>query len=100
MTKEHITLVPLRDMVVVLPDEPDKQTAGGLFLPDDALERIQTGTVLSTGPGEWIEGKDTTRKIPLREGDRILFNQFGVTDGKTYGKYVLLHESDVLAIIK
>ena len=84
-----------------LPDEPEKQTSGGLYLPDTSQDRVQTGTVNKIGPGSLVEGtSSTTRKIPLREGDRILFNQFGMTDGKTYGKFILLYESDILAIIK
>ena len=97
---KSVCLIPLRDMVVVIPDEPERLTAGGIHLPDDALDRIQTGTVVRTGPGTRVEGQKETHKIPLRDGDRILFNQFGVTDGKTYLGFILLHESDILAIIK
>ncbi len=41
----------LGDRILVLPDEAKKATSGGILLPDTAVDRPKTGTVVAVGPG-------------------------------------------------
>jgi chaperonin GroES len=91
-------LKPLGDRLIVEPLEEEQTTAGGIVLPDTALEKPQRGTVVAAGPGE--RSRETGEIIPMSvsEGDIIVFSKYGGTDIKIEGTdYLILRESDVLA---
>ena len=93
-------LQPLGDRVVVRRDESEEKTAGGLFLPDSAKNKPSRGVVVSVGDGRVLE--DGTRsKFVVKEGDRVLFLSYAGEDFK-FGEdeFLLMRESDILAIIK
>jgi len=96
-----LKLKPLGDRVVVEPIEKEERTAAGIILPETAKEKPQEGKVLAVGPGRYDEaGK---RRIPLdvKEGDRVLFAKYAGTEVKMNDKkYLILRESDILAIIE
>ncbi|RMF40668.1 MAG: co-chaperone GroES [Anaerolineae bacterium] len=95
-----ITLKPLGNRVVIKPIEDEGKTAGGIFLPDNAKEKPQKGTVLAVGPGE---RDDSGKRIPLdvAEGDTVLFAKYAGTEIKIDGeKLLIMRESDLLAIVK
>ena len=46
-----MSLKPLDDRIVVLPNEAEQTTASGLVIPDTAKEKPQQGKVLAVGPG-------------------------------------------------
>jgi len=54
-------LQPLRDRVLVRPSEEEKQTSGGIVLPDTARKRPQEGEVLAVGAGRVL---DTGLRVP------------------------------------
>ncbi len=94
-----ITLKPLGNRVVIKPIEDEGKTAGGIFLPDNAKEKPQKGTVLAVGPGERDENG---KRIPLdvSEGDTVLFAKYAGTEIKIDGeKLLIMRESDLLAIV-
>lgn len=112
----RLLLRPLGDRVLVLPDDADDVTPGGIILPDAAKEVPQAGTVLRVGPGKRIEGfpppadpremVDRTvqarHKLDVKEGDRVYFNKFAGVDVKlsdTTPTLKLLREDDVLAVM-
>ena len=67
-------LVPLLDRVLVQRIKADTKTAGGIFLPESSLEKLNEAKVLSVGPG----GLDKDgKRIPMgcSEGDRVLIPQ-------------------------
>ena len=92
-------LRPLSDRVVVEPIEQEEKTAGGIFLPDTAKEKPQHGRVVAVGPGRLANNGE---KVPMsvREGDRVLFAKYAGTEVKVDGKeYLIMHESDIMAIV-
>ncbi len=94
-----VTLKPLGNRVVIKPIEDEGKTAGGVFLPDNAKEKPQKGTVLAVGPGERDE---SGKRIPLdvAEGDTVLFAKYSGTEIKLDGeKLLIMRESDLLAIV-
>lgn len=92
---------PLGDRVVIEPIEEDEKSAAGIVIPDTASkERPQKGKVLAVGPGKL--GDDNERVKPeVKDGDTVLFTQYGPTEVKVDGKEVLIaSEADILAILK
>ncbi len=91
-------LNPLNDRVVVEPNEQSSKTESGLFLPENAQEKPQTGKVLAVGMGLYQDGS----RVPLvvKVGDTVLFAKYSGTEVKLDGKKTLIiRESDVLAIV-
>ena len=75
------------------------QPAGGIVLPDAAQEKPQRGTVREVGPGKLLDsGK--RGEMSLKKGDEVFYGKYAGTEVKIDGKeYVLLKESDVLAVL-
>jgi chaperonin GroES len=91
---------PLDDRVLVKQSEAEEKTAGGIVLPDTAKEKPQQGKVIAVGPGKLLDsGK--RGEMGLKKGDEILYGKYAGTEIKIDGEeYVILKESDVLAIIQ
>jgi chaperonin GroES len=95
-----LKLRPLGNRVWVEPIEQEEMTASGIVLPETAKEKPQEGKVLAVGPGAW---NDTGERQPLdvKVGDRVLFAKYTGTEVKHDGtKYLIMPESDILAIVK
>ena len=91
-----MNLKPLGDRIVVEPIEQEEQTALGIFLPETAKEKPQQGKVIAAGPGA---RKDTGERIKV--GDKVLYARYAGTNVKLDGKeYLILKESDVLAVVE
>lgn len=89
---------PLGDRVIVEPQTAEQVTKSGIFLPDSAQEKPQTGKVLVVGPGKVTEDG---KKIPMsvKEGDVVIYARYGGTELKVDGaEYLIVRESDILAV--
>lgn len=91
---------PLADYVVAEEEPAAKQTASGLYLPDNAAEKPKIAKVVAVGPGK--VGDDNERiPMQLKAGDRIVYKSYSTTDVKVGAKeYILVKEEDVLATVK
>ena len=91
---------PLNDRVLVIREEEEQKTAGGIIIPDTAKEKPQRGKVVSAGPGK--VGEDGTRTpLEVKSGDRILFSKYAGTEIKIDGvEHVFMKEDDILSIIE
>lgn len=92
-------LKPLGDRVIIELVEEVQKTASGIVLPDSAKEKPQEGKVIAVGSGRVT---DNGEKIALEvaEGNSIIFSKFAGTEVKYEDKeYLILRESDILAII-
>lgn len=95
-----MNLKPLGDRVVVKPSEQDEQTTSGIFLPETAKEKPQQGKIVAAGPGG---RKESGERIALEVGvdDTVLYAKYAGTSIKLDGKeYLILKESDILAIVE
>jgi chaperonin GroES len=94
-----MNLKPLGDRVVVEPQEQEQMTASGLVLPETAKEKPQQGTILASGPGRRDDdGKYIVMDVAV--GDTVLYAKYAGTEIKLDGKkYLILKESDILAIV-
>ncbi len=95
-----MNLKPLGSRVVVEPIEEDERTAIGIVLPETAKEKPQKGTVLAIGPGD-RDDKGNRIAMDVAVGDVVLYAKYGGTEIKIESKkYLILRESDILAIVK
>ncbi|HZD03451.1 MAG TPA: co-chaperone GroES [Longimicrobiales bacterium] len=99
-TSAATKIQPLADRVVVKALEETEQMRGGLYIPDTAKEKPQQGEIIAVGPGK--VGDDGNRIEPeVAVGDRVLYGKYSGTEVNVDGEeYLILRESDVLAIIK
>ena len=98
-TATEIKVKPLADRVVVKALEDAEQMRGGLYIPDTAKEKPQQGEVVAVGPGKLSdEGKRI--EPDLKVGDKVLYGKYSGTEVTVDGEqYLILRESDVLAVI-
>jgi chaperonin GroES len=93
-------LKPLGNRVVVEPLEQEEVTASGIVLPETAKEKPQKGTVLAVGPGD-RDDKGNRIAMDVALNDTVLFAKYGGTEIKIDGKkYLILRETDILAIVQ
>ncbi len=92
-------ITPLHDRVVVQAIEQAQQTSGGLYIPDTAKEKPQQGKVVAVGPGKLSEQGE--RLAPdVAVGNTVLYGKYSGTEVTVDGEeYLILRESDILAII-
>jgi len=89
---------PLKDRVLVVRIE-EKETTGGIIIPDTAKEKPQEGKVIAVGPGKRDENG---KRIPLevKKGDRVLFGKYAGNEIKVDGvEHLIMSEDDILGII-
>ena len=91
---------PLDDRVLVKQSEAEEKTAGGIVLPDTAKEKPQRGTVVAVGAGKLLDSGSRS-KMTLKKGDEVFYGKYSGTEIKIDGdEYVILKETDVLAVIE
>ena len=89
-----MNIKPLADRVLVQP-APAEEKVGGIIIPDTAKEKPQRGTVVAVGDGT----KDDP--MVLKDGDTVLYGKYSGTELEYEGvKYLMMRQSDVLAIVK
>ena len=95
-----MNLKPLGDRLIVEPIEQEEMTASGIVLPETAKEKPMQGKVLAIGPGARKE--DGSRiAMDVSTGDTVLYAKYGGIEVKLENKkYLILKETDVLAIVQ
>ena len=89
---------PLADRVVIKATEESEQMRGGLYIPDTAKEKPQQGEIIAVGPGKYEDGKLVPMGVKV--GDKVLYGKYSGTEVTLDNEqYLILRESDVLAII-
>ena len=95
-----LKLRPLGDRVWIEPIEREETTASGIILPETAKEKPQEGKILAVGAGNRNEDGER-QPLDVKVGDRVLFAKYAGTEVKHDGtKYLIMRESDLLAIVK
>lgn len=90
-----MNIQPLQDRVLILPAPAETQTVGGIIIPDTAKEKPLRGEVVAAGTGTKDEA------MALSVGDQVLYGKYAGTELEFEGnKYLIMRQSDVLAIIK
>lgn len=90
---DNINIQPLGERVLIRPLEEESRTSTGLYIPDTAKEKPQTGLVVAIG--------DEEDEIPVTVGQKVLFPKYTGTEIKLEGvEHIIMEASDILAIIK
>jgi chaperonin GroES len=91
--KTIMKVKPLADRVLVLPAQAEEKV-GGIIIPDTAKEKPQRGKIVAVGQGTKDE------EMILKEGDEILYGKYAGTELEVNDeKYLMMRQSDVLAIV-
>ena len=89
-----MNIKPLADRVLIEPTPAEETTLAGIIIPDSAKEKPLKGTVLAVGNGTKDE------EMILKEGDTVLYGKYAGTEIEYEGtKYLMMRQSDVLAIV-
>jgi len=91
---------PLNDRVLVIREDEEQKSAGGIIIPDTAKEKPQRGKIVAVGPGKMgDDGKRITMEV--KKGDRVLFTKYAGTEIKIDGvEHVFMREDDILSVIE
>ena len=93
-----VKISPLADRVVVKASEDAEQMRGGLYIPDTAKEKPQQGEIIAAGPGKYEDGKLVPMGVKV--GDKVLYGKYSGTEITLDNEqYLILRESDVLAVV-
>ncbi|MDE5662986.1 MAG: co-chaperone GroES [Muribaculaceae bacterium] len=89
-----MNIKPLFDRVLIEPTPAEEVTLGGIIIPDTAKEKPLKGKVVAVGDGTKDE------PMLLSAGTEVLFGKYAGTEIELEGtKYLMMRQSDVLAII-
>ena len=88
-----MNIKPLADRVLVKPAAAEEKI-GGIIIPDTAKEKPLKGEVVSVGNGTKDE------EMILKAGDQVLYGKYAGNELEFEGeKYLIMRQSDVLAVI-
>ena len=86
-----MTVKPLGDRVLIKVEEAETKTASGLYIPDTAQEKTQTGSVVAIGEDEMIA---------VKVGDKVMYDKYAGTSVKINDEeHLLVSNSDILAVV-
>ncbi len=86
-----MALEPLGSRVLIKIQEAETKTASGLYIPDTAQEKTQTGTVVAIG-----EDKD----IVVKAGQKVMYDKYAGSSVKIEGaEHLIVKNDDIIAII-
>jgi chaperonin GroES len=84
-----------QDRLLVLEDEAQQQTAGGIIIPDVSAEKPNTGTVIAVGKSS------NGRQVEFSQGDRVFWDKYVGRELRLgIETYLLLGHKDILWTIK
>ena len=95
----NLKIKPVGDRILVQHVDEKEQVRGGVIIPDSAKEKPQEGEIISAGPGRRLKSGNYV-PLEVKRGDRVLFGKYSGTEVNLGDeKYLMLRESDLLAIL-
>ncbi len=92
-------LVPLGDRVVIKAIMAEETTKSGIVLPGQDKEKPSQAEVVAVGPGGVVDGKEV--EMQVKAGDKIIYSKYSGTEVNLEDeKYIIVRQSDILAIIE
>ncbi len=90
----------MADRVLVKP-LTETETKSGIVIPETIeKERPEKGEIISVGPGKLLDSGERAA-MSVKVGDRIVFKKYAPDEIKDDGQeYLILDESDILAVIE
>ena len=89
-----VNVQPLGARVLIRPSvDADSRTSSGLYIPETAKEKPQTGEVVAIG--------DEEDEIKVKVGQKVLFPKYTGTEIKLDNvDHLIMDADDILAIVK
>ncbi|NTV23172.1 MAG: co-chaperone GroES [Nanoarchaeota archaeon] len=85
-------LKPLGNRAVIRPIEMEEKTKSGLYIPDSAKDKPLEAEVIAVSDA---------KEMPLKVGDKVLYESFGGTEIKIDGKkHLVIDIKDILAKVE
>jgi len=95
-----MNIKPLADRILVKPVQESETVKGGIIIPDTAKEKPQEGVIIAIGEGRISDSGDTIQP-KVKKDDKVLYSKYAGTEITVEGEdYLIMRESDVLAIIE
>lgn len=98
MDKLSITKIqPTQGYILLEPEQKQKKTSSGIYLPDSHDEKSQRGIVLGVGADE------EKKKAPCKKGDLVIYKKWGGDEFKLgigEKEYMFVKFEDIMAIVK
>ena len=107
--KDESGIVPVGDVVVVLPDKAAERSSGGIIITEDRKQRMdaaaESGIVVALGVGAFYWNADRTRKFEGTRpeiGQRVALVRYAGTEvfGKDGKLYRCVVDNNIVAIKK
>ncbi|MFA5155011.1 MAG: co-chaperone GroES [Patescibacteria group bacterium] len=94
-------LKPLSNNVIVKALPKEEVTKSGIVLPDTIdKEKPERGEVVAVGTGKVLDNGQVA-KMSVKVGDQVVFKKYSPDEVKVDGvEYLVLNESDIIAIIE
>ncbi|MBW1771437.1 MAG: co-chaperone GroES [Deltaproteobacteria bacterium] len=91
---------PLHDRVIVMREDEEGKTKGGIIIPDTAKEKPVEGKVTAVGTGK-IGDDGKKQPLEVKKGDRVLFGKYAGTEIQIGGvEHLIMREDDIIAIVE
>ncbi len=83
---------PLGDRVLIKLVSEQERTQSGIYIPDTAKDKPQTGLVVAVGDSE---------DVKVKSGQKVLFAKFAGTEIKIGNEeHLILSSDDILAVVQ
>ena len=84
---------------VVVEKSNERQTAGGIFIPESSEQKNQLGKVIAVGPGKYENG--SLKPTEIKSNDVVLFGKYSGTEFSLDGNdYLVLKEEDIMGVVE
>ena len=94
------SIKPLFDNVLIKPGEAQTKTTSGIYLPDNAKEKPQMGTVMAVGPGT-VNDKGQTIPMQVKKGQKVMYKKWGGNEIKVGNEeWTIVEQKDILAVVE
>ena len=92
-------LEPLGDRVVLKQLVAEETTKSGIVLPGQSKEKPKQAEVVAVGPGGMVDGNEVVMNVSV--GDQVIYSKYAGTEVEfDKDTYIIVKQSDILAIIK
>ena len=97
---KKLNITPAAGLLLLEPAVKELKTASGIYLPDNAGDKPQQGTIIAVGDDETTE-HGAKKSAPAKVGDTVIYKKWGANEVKHEGKdYLFLKFDDILAIVR
>ena len=90
---------PLGDRVLLKMVEAEETTKSGIILTSASQEKPQIAEIIAVGPGGVVDGEKIEMQVKV--GEKVITSKYSGTEVKYEGtKYIIVRQSDILAIVE